>query len=265
MRDRFGVALFSAMAGLGLAMIGLYSSCGGTGGGTSNSQAAAQAVNRSCSPPGPNQTGGNCLTLNAPNAVPADGVTLSGFRAALIGGDGAPITGVQICFRFEDARVAIIIEPTDGCGLTDANGNVSGQFQDGTVPGSFQLIAEAPPGFNLQARETISFGGNFVTPGNIGSACTDDSDCRNSFCSFGDTCFPGPSICTQLISNTTTACCADIECASGTCAGGTCQSTTTGSVPNGGNCTTSPECVSQCCDSTTGKCQDPSNPSVSCQ
>src|SRR5262249_12247583 len=160
-----GVALFCAMTGLGLAMIAVYSSCGSTGGGADPSKSAEQAVNPSCSPAGPDQRGGNCLTLSAPNPVPADGRTISGFPPSLVGGDGAPITGVQICFRFEDASVGIIIEPTDGCELTDANGTVSGQFQDGTVPGSFQLVAKAPPGFNLEARQTIDFEGTFVAPG----------------------------------------------------------------------------------------------------
>ncbi|HSD10043.1 MAG TPA: hypothetical protein VLF14_03610, partial [Candidatus Binatia bacterium] len=124
MRDTLGVGLFCAMTGLGLAMIAVYSSCSGTDGGPDPSLAAAQAVNPSCSPAGPNQAGGNCLTLAAPSSVPADGSTISGFRATLVGGDGRPIPNVQICFRFEDANVGSIIEPTDGCGLTDANGNV---------------------------------------------------------------------------------------------------------------------------------------------
>src|SRR5206468_3815347 len=182
MRHALGVGLFCATTGLGLAMIAVYSSCGGTGGGTDPSQAAAQVVNPSCSPAGPNQAGGNCLTLNAPSSVPADGATISGFRATLVGGDGAPIPNVQICFRFEDPSVATITEPTDDCGLTDANGNVSGQFQDGAQNGSFDLIAESPPGFNLEARKTISFQQTTrgVPPG---LACSTGGQCASGECS----------------------------------------------------------------------------------
>src|SRR5262249_60817646 len=128
------------------------------------------------------QAGGNCLTLAASNPVPADGATISGFRASLVGGNGAPIPNVQICFRFEDTGVATIIEPTDGCGLTDANGNVSGQFHDGAQDGSFDLIAESPPGFNLEARKTISFTSTVrgVPPG---LACSRSSDCASGECS----------------------------------------------------------------------------------
>src|SRR5207249_7848274 len=115
-------------------------------------------------------------------SVLADGATISGFRASLVGGGGAPIPNVQICFRFEDAGVGTIIEPTDGCGLTDPNGNVSGQFQDGAQDGSFDLIAEAPPGFGLEARKTISFQKTTrgVPPG---LACSTGGDCASGECS----------------------------------------------------------------------------------
>ncbi len=143
--------------GVGAALIALYSSCGSTGGGANTGTAAfGQFVSQSCSPEG--QTGGgSCLSLAVPNAVPADGKTISGFRAQLVDGSGNPLGGVKICFAFENPGVARIVEPTNACGLTDGNGLISGQFQDGTQPGSFQLVATAQAGFGLQARRTISF------------------------------------------------------------------------------------------------------------
>lgn len=253
MRDALGVGLFCAMTGLGLAMIAVYSSCGGTGGGTSNSQAAAQVVNPSCSPAGPNQAGGNCLTLAAPSSVNADGgLQLYGFRASLVGGDGRPISGVQICFRFEDSNVATIVEPTDGCGLTDANGNVSGQFQAGAQDGSFQLIAEAPPGFNLEARKTISFQkvARGVPPG---LACSSGSDCTSGECSGNTGVCPGGPCCLAAAGDpcTTSATCASgLICLNGACA----VPPTPAPLPNGTACNTSSLCQSACCASTTGLC-----------
>lgn len=254
--------------GVGLALIALYSSCGSTHGGANTGSAAfGQFVSNSCSPEGQNG-GGSCLSLAAPSSVPADGKTVSGFRAQLVDGSGIGLGGVQICFAFENPGVARIIEPTNACGLTDGNGFVSGQFQDGTQNGSFALVATAQAGFGLQARRTISFGGGTggLAPGAVSQPCATDSDCNsNLFCSFNDTCFSGPSQCTQKISDTTTACCANVECASGTCAGGTCQSTTSGSVPNGGSCTTSIECASSCCDSVSGNtCQPSTATGVTC-
>jgi hypothetical protein len=260
--------------GVGLALIVLYSSCGSTGGGANTGTAAfGQFVSQSCSPEG-NTGGGSCLSLAAPNAVPADGRTISGFRAQLVDGSGNPLGGVKICFAFENPGVARLVEPTNGCGLTDGNGLISGQFQDGTQPGSFQLVATAQAGFGLQARRTISFtnaagggGGGGLGPGAVSQPCATDTDCNSAlFCSFNTTCFPGPSQCTQKI--TSGACCANVECASGTCAGGVCQSTTSGSVPIGGACATSPECQSNCCASTTSTCSQAVScvlPGCSCQ
>ncbi len=254
--------------GVGLALIALYSSCGSTGGGANTGTAAfGQFVSPSCSPEG--QTGGgSCLSLAAPNAVPADGRTVSGFRAQLVDGSGNPIGGVQICFAFENPGVAIIVEPTNACGLTDGNGLISGQFQDGVNTGSFQLVATAQAGFGLQARRTISFvgGAGPIGPGAVGQPCASDSDCNSAlFCSFNDTCFGGPSQCTQKISNTTSACCADVECSSGTCAGGFCQSTSTGTIPIGQACNVSQECVTgACCADGSNTCQPTTNTSITC-
>jgi hypothetical protein len=243
--------------GVGLALIALYSSCGSTHGGANTGSAAfGQFVSQSCSPEG-QSGGGSCLSLAVPNSVPADGKTISGFRAQLVDGSGLPLGGVQICFAFENPGVARIIEPTNSCGLTDGNGLVSGQFQDGTQNGSFALVATAQAGFGLQARRTISFGGGTggLAPGAVSQPCATDSDCNsNLFCSFNDSCFQGPSQCTQKVSSG--ACCANVECASGTCANGVCQTTTSGSVPIGQSCNTSQECQSNCCDSATTTCQN---------
>jgi hypothetical protein len=247
--------------GVGLALIALYSSCGSTHGGANTGSAAfGQFVSNSCSPEGQNG-GGSCLSLAAPSAVPADGRTISGFRAQLVDGSGVGLGGVKICFAFENPGVARIIEPTNACGLTDGNGFVSGQFQDGTQNGSFALVATAQAGFGLQARRTISFGGGTggLAPGAVSQPCATDSDCNSAlFCSFNTSCFPGPSQCTQPISDTTTPCCTNVECASGTCAGGFCQATGTGSLPISSPCGStagaSQQCQSQCCTSTDNIC-----------
>ncbi len=179
--------------GVGLALIALYSSCGSTHGGANTGSAAfGQFVSNSCSPEGQNG-GGSCLSLAAPSSVPADGKTISGFRAQLVDGSGIGLGGVQICFAFENPGVARIIEPTNACGLTDGNGFVSGQFQDGTQNGSFALVATAQAGFGLQARRTISFGGGTggLAPGAVSQPCATDSDCNSAlFCSFNDDLLP---------------------------------------------------------------------------
>jgi hypothetical protein len=270
MRKPLMMVMSSGVAvGVGLALIALYSSCGSTGGGANTGNAAfGQFVSQSCSPEG--QTGGgSCLSLSAPNAVTADGRSVTGFRAQLVDGSGVGIGGVQICFAFENSSAGIIIEPTNSCGLTDGNGIVSGQFQNGVNSGSFTLVATPQAGFGLQARRAISFGGGAgfpVGPGGVTQPCATDSDCNSAlFCSFNDSCFPGPSQCTQKISDTTTPCCADTECASGTCAGGFCQSTSTGTVPIGQPCNVSQECVSgSCCADGPNTCQPTTNPGITC-
>jgi len=254
--------------GVGLALIALYSSCGSTNGGANTGTAAfGQFVSQSCSPEGQNG-GGSCLSLAVPNSVPADGRTISGFRAQLVDGSGNPLGGVQICFAFENPGVARIIEPTNACGLTDGNGFVSGQFQDGTQNGSFALVATAQAGFGLQARRTISFGGGTggLAPGAVSQPCATDSDCNSAlFCSFNTSCFPGPSQCTQPIADTTTPCCANVECASGTCNGGFCQSSSSGSVPPGSPCTSTNQCTAGfCCEQTAQTCQNSANQGVTC-
>jgi len=263
MRHTLGVALFCATTALGLAMIAVYSSCGSTGGGTDPADATAQFVSQSCTPLGQNG-GGNCLTLSAPNSVKADGATISGFRATLVDGSGRPLSNVQICFGFEDPGVAKITEPTDGCGLTDANGNVSGQFQSGAQDGSFQLIADSPPGFGLEARKTISFEKTIrgVPPG---LPCSTSSDCTSGECSGntavcpdGPCCLAGPGDpCTVTPSN----CSSGLVCLSG----GTCGvPPTPAPLANGSSCTTSSLCLSTCCasspPSSAGSCASP----VSC-
>jgi hypothetical protein len=260
--------------GVGLALIALYSSCGSTGGGANTGTAAfGQFVSQSCSPEG-QEGGGSCLSLAAPNAVTADGRSVTGFRAQLVDGSGVGIGGVQICFAFENPGVARIIEPTNGCGLTDGNGIVSGQFQSGVNNGSFALVATAQAGFGLQARRTISFGGGGgpTGPGAVGQPCASDTDCNSAlFCSFNDTCFPGPSVCTQKRPvGANNSCCADIECTSGTCSAGQCLATGTGTLANGQGCSQSSQCVSTCCDSNNpvggnpGSCQPTTTTGVTC-
>jgi hypothetical protein len=254
--------------GVGLALIALYSSCGSTGGGANTGNAAfGQFVSQSCSPEG--QTGGgSCLSLSAPSSAPADGRTITGFRTQLVDGSGVGIGGVQICCAFDDPAVARFTEPKDGCGLTDGNGIMSGSFQDGNNPGSFTLVCNAQAGFGLQARRTISFtsDGPPLGPGVVSSPCASDSDCNPAlFCSFNDTCFPGVSQCTQKINDTSTPCCANVECASGTCSGGVCLATGTGSLGNGQPCTSSIQCQSTCCDSGSGNtCQPTGGGPVTC-
>lgn len=244
MRKTLVVLLSSAVtAGLALFLIGFYSSCGSTGGGgTSVAQLASQFVSLSCGP-----GGSRCLSLSAPGSVPADGVTFSGFTAHLRDGSGTPIDNVKICFSFEDPGVALITEPTDNCGLTAPDGHVSGQFRDGTQPGSFTLIADAPPGFSLQARAQISFVPVFPAPGqngNAGAPCQTNGDCQaNLFCTFNDHCFPGPTICQQQ--QGVGACCTSgIECKKGTCDATTdqCLGQQTGSGRVGDRCNIDQDC-----------------------
>lgn len=257
MRKSFGVVLPLAAVGLGVGLMAFYSSCGSTGGGVNFAAAFGQFISQSCSPEGPNG-GGNCLSLAAPNTVPADGVTISGFRAQLVDGSGAPLPGVRICFAFENPSVATFIEPTNGCGLTDGNGIVSGQFRSGTIPGSFALVATAPAGFGLQERRTISFGGTAIAPGNVGAPCASDTDCSDAlFCTFNDACFSGPSTC-QAKGGTGACCRADSECLTNcdsdtlTCAPGATTPTPAATVvPIFEACTLGSDCASGACGTAT--------------
>lgn len=130
-----------------------FVSCGGTGGGLGDVATGEQFVSSSCSPDT------DCLSLVvSPSSLPADGSSVAGFRATLVDGSGAPLDGIEICFSMEVSGVATIIEPSGGCGITDVNGRVSGQLRAGTQTGSYALIAEAPPAFQLEARRTIRFG-----------------------------------------------------------------------------------------------------------
>lgn len=264
MRKSFGVVLPLATVGFGVGLMAFYSSCGNTGGGVNLAAAFGQFVSQSCSPEGPNG-GGNCLSLAAPNAVPADGTTISGFRAQLVDGSGVPLPGVRICFAFENPAVATITEPTNACGLTDGNGLVSGQFRSGTNTGSFALVATAPAGFGLQTRRTILFvpSGTVVQDGNVGAPCASDTDCNAAlFCSFNDTCYGGASVCTSK-GGTGTCCTDDSECFTTcdpgtlTCAAGAATPTPAPTpVPRGGSCTTGAQCSSGLCGSggTSGLC-----------
>ena len=160
----------SAVGALAIAFV----SCGGTNGGLGDVATGNQFVSTSCSPDT------DCLSLSvSPSSLPADGSSVAGFRARLVDGSGAPLPGIQICFSMEVSGVATIIEPNGGCGLTDSNGAVSGQLRAGTSTGSYQLIANAPPSFELEARRTIKFG----------SACSLELTPDNDSLSEGDSIF----------------------------------------------------------------------------
>ena len=210
--------LLGAVGGLAVTFV----SCGGTGGGIGDVATGNQFVSTSCNP-----GGSGCLTLSAVKSITADGKSVGGFRATLNDGSGGPITNIDLCFRFEDPNVATILEPTDSCGLTGPNGRVSGQFRAGTQSGSFQLICDAPPAFNLEARRTI----RFLDQDECNTA---PSDCpTNQFCALaGGPCgYPRDKVC--VAKRRVGECCegytetggtADKECVSGaTCQGGTCD------------------------------------------
>jgi len=249
------IVVLSGAVALGLAMIGLYSSCGSTSSDVSPTEALGQFFNQSCS-------GGNCLTLTSPNVVPADGRSISGFQARLIDGSGVPIVGQEICFAFENPGVAVITEPTNACGLTDANGGVSGQFRVGTTTGSFQLVANAPGGFALRASKEIDFG----TPGTQssgGGGCQLASDCPSGECSAGAVC--GGNTC--CLGGSGAPCTVPAQCASSlSCINGSCALPSTpvpatptvapALLPRGGSCTAGSQCSSHICGSggTSGLC-----------
>jgi hypothetical protein len=207
MMKKIKVVLASVLS-VGAVALAVYS-CGSTGG------AAAEVisfVNSTCSPDT------SCLTLTAPNTV-AVGDTDS-FRARLVDGSGVPVSGVDVCFEVED-NAATIVEPVDGCGLTDANGNVSGQLQP-VITGSYQLIARA---VGLTVRKSMKFtsGTPPAPPGSVGSNCVDDADCNSAlFCSFGSQICPqyGSGICNEKRTSGSSAdscCTADSQCISGDC------------------------------------------------
>jgi hypothetical protein len=243
------VVLLSSVAAIamGLGMIALYSSCGSTDSDTNPAAALGQFYNQSCS-------GGNCLTLTAPNSVPADGTSISGFRARLVDASGAPIANQEICFAFENPGVAVITEPTNACGLTDGNGGVSGQFRSGITTGSFQLVANAPAGFNLRASKTISFSGA-GTPPSGGGGCQVASDCPSGQCSSNAALCGGTGPCclggTGSPCTTDSTCSSDLVCTSrGTCGAAatpTPAPTNTPALANGLPCTASAQCTSVCC------------------
>src|ERR1051326_5013133 len=245
--------VFCTAVALGLAMIALYSSCGSTDSDVSPTEALGQFFNQSCS-------GGTCLTLTAPNAVPADGVTVSGFRARLVDASGSPIAGQQLCFAFENPGVGVITEPTNACGLTDGNGGLSGQFRSGNNTGSFQLVANAPGGFGLRASKTISFG-TPGTPPSGGGGCQLPSDCPSGACSSNTSICGGTGAC--CLGGSGAPCSGDATCASTlvcTLRGpGGAPSTPTPApsatptlVPPGGLCAASGACnpAANCCCST---------------
>jgi Big-like domain-containing protein len=256
MRKQLVVLLSSTAAVcLGLGAIAFYSSCSSTDSDLDPSAALGQFFNQSCAP-----NGGACLTLTTPNSVPADGTTISGFRARLVDGSGVPIANQEICFAFEDPGVATLTEPTDGCGLTDANGGISGQFRSGINSGSFQLVASAPSGFGLRSSRTISFTGAGTAPSG-GGGCQTASDCGvNGQCSSnpavcGDTgpcCLGGSG--SPCSSNA--QCSSSLVCQNGTCATAPTPAPTTGATPGpaGAPCTAANQCVSNFCSGITNTC-----------
>src|ERR1044071_9449394 len=218
--------------GAALAFVAFYSSCGSTGGGNDPVAATSQFVSQSCGPAGP-FGGGSCLSLTTPNSITADGQSIGGFRARLVDGSGSPLPGVQICFAFENPGVATIIEPTNGCGLTDQNGLISGQFRAGSNTGSFALVATPQAGFALQIRRTISFGAGPSRPSG-GAGCTEGADCGSGECSASSqVCGVGLGPC--CLGAAGDPCLSSNECASDlTCFHNTCSSPEATAEPTAG-------------------------------
>ncbi len=265
------IVVLSSMVGAALAVVALYSSCGSTGGGNDAEAASATFFSQACAPAGP-FGGGSCLSLQTPSSIQADGRQIGGFRARLVDGSGNPLPGVQICFAFENPGVATLIEPTNGCGLTDQNGLISGQFQAGNNTGSFALVATPQAGFGLQIRRTISFTQGPSRPSG-GAGCSTGSDCESGECSAsasvcgaglgacclgaqGDPCFDASSCGAELI-------CLHNTCSAPTTptpAGAATPVPVPTAVPVGGTCSTTPQCVAGAFCST-GDCAglDPAN------
>jgi hypothetical protein len=245
------IVVLSTAVALGLAMIGLYSSCGSTDSDVGPAEALGQFFNQSCS-------GGNCLTLTAPNAVPADGRFIGGFIARLVDASGTPVVGQELCFAFENPGVATIIEPTNACGLTDTNGSVSGQFQVGSSTGSFQLVANAPGGFGLRARKTISFGTSTSTPSG-GAGCTSGAQCTSGECSSSLAVCGGPACCLGGSGSPCTAngqCSSQLVCQNGTCSTAATPAPASTATPNpsGATCTNGSQCSSGFCGGSPAHC-----------
>jgi hypothetical protein len=218
MRKPIVVLSSGALVGAALAVVAFYSSCGTTGGGNDPVAATSQFVSQSCAPAGP-FGGGSCLSLQTPNAVPADGATVSGFRARLVDGSGAPVSGVQICFAFENPLVATIVEPTNACGLTDGDGRISGQFRDGVNTGSFALVATPQAGFALQIRRTISFVAPDQQPSG-GGGCTLGGDCPSGECTSNPSVCPAGPCCLNGVGDDCSdpnSCAQGLLCTNGTC------------------------------------------------
>jgi hypothetical protein len=92
----------------------------------------------------------------------ANNADVAGLSARLVDASGTPVPGVQLCFRMEDASAATIFDPAGGCGITDANGQLSGKLRARNRTGSFLVIVRAPSAFGLETRQTIKIGGRCV-------------------------------------------------------------------------------------------------------
>jgi hypothetical protein len=88
----------------------------------------------------------------------ANNADVAGLSARLVDASGTPIPGVQLCFSMEDASAATIFDPAGGCGITDANGQLSGKLRTRNRTGSFLVIVRAPSAFGLETRQTIIIG-----------------------------------------------------------------------------------------------------------
>ena len=245
------IVVFSTSVILGLAMIGLYSSCGDTDSEDVQSRRSVRSILQP--------------VLFRRDLLDADYRERShrGRRDRhwvpdwLVDASGSPIAGQQICFAFENPGVATITEPTNACGLTDANGNISGQFRSGSNTGSFALVATAPAGFNLRSSRTISF----VSPGSPvpagGGGCNSAADCpAGSQCSASPECGAGP--CCLGVNNdpctSNAQCSSPFVCSNGSCINPLPTSTpavapTPTALPAGSACTTNTECGGLRCSS----------------
>ena len=133
-------------------------------------------ASRSCAPDS------SCLELRAPIVQIVD--TVNRFSADLTDGSGNPVSGVEVCFSVED-NAADIVEPVDGCGLTDSTGHISGSMRP-TIPGSFHLIATPSSGFGLINRLLLRFDTESDQGGDIGDSCSNDDQCQpDLFCDVG--------------------------------------------------------------------------------
>jgi hypothetical protein len=137
---------------LACALLVLGLSCGSTGGGADDPEGDG-FVSDSCNPDS------SCLSLSVnPRSLRANNADVAGLSARLVDASGTPVPGVQVCFTMEDPSAATIFDPAGGCGITDANGQLSGKLRARNRTGSFLVIVRGPNAFGLETRQTITIG-----------------------------------------------------------------------------------------------------------